>query len=374
MTRQSSPLRRSVRKLRSLSGRAGKRLERLVQARALVLVYHRITEGQPDPWALNVTTEHFCEHLDVLRTRLRPLALTDLERHLRRGTIPRRGVVVTFDDGYADNLYNGAPALERAGVPATIFVTTGQLLAPRGFWWDDLELIILRTPQLPESLELTIAGRRYSFDVAAGDTAAATSTTALDRAALYQRLWAVLRELDATRRPQALQHLRAWATTAGAVAETAHPPLSVGELHALAKSPLIDIGAHTVNHPSLPALPLDVQRQEIHASKRQLEDIIGKPVTHFAYPHGTYTAETVDVVREAGYATASSSMQAAVVRSSDRYQLPRIPVLDWDGEQLAREISRWIPLRRRWPRRRGEVTSSTSVPDAPRSSLDSMRH
>ena len=94
-------------------------------------------------------------------------------------------------------------------------------------------------------------------------------------------------------------------------------------------------------------------------------------MTHFAYPHGNYTAETLELVREAGYATASSSTQAAVVRSSDKYQLPRIPILDWDGEQLAHELSRWVPIRRRWGRPRLGITATAGAPQVRRSRLDS---
>ena len=65
------------------------------------------------------------------------------------GDVPSAGVVVTFDDGYADNFHNAKPLLERYEIPATVFVTTGYLQDQREFWWDELERILLQPGTLP---------------------------------------------------------------------------------------------------------------------------------------------------------------------------------------------------------------------------------
>ena len=49
--------------------------------------------------------------------------------------------VVTFDDGYADNLHNALPLLERYDVPAQFFVVSGVLGAETEMWWDALDLV-----------------------------------------------------------------------------------------------------------------------------------------------------------------------------------------------------------------------------------------
>jgi peptidoglycan/xylan/chitin deacetylase (PgdA/CDA1 family) len=97
---------------------------RLVQP-ALILMYHRVTELPNDPYLLAVTPKHFAQQLGVIRRYGVPMRLGQLVEALQDGKVPKRAVVVTFDDGYADNLYNAKPLLELYSIPATVFVTTG---------------------------------------------------------------------------------------------------------------------------------------------------------------------------------------------------------------------------------------------------------
>src|SRR5215467_4451596 len=100
----------------------------------LILMYHRIAELQSDPWGLAVSPRHFAEHLEVLRRHGQPRPLAQTVKALQRQGLPGgRPLVVTFDDGYADNLYNAAPLLDRYDVPATVFLTTGYIDGAREF-------------------------------------------------------------------------------------------------------------------------------------------------------------------------------------------------------------------------------------------------
>src|ERR1051326_2045987 len=123
---------------------------------ALILLYHRVVELSSDPYLLGVRPQRFAEHLEILRKHGRPMQLHQLAQALRDGNLPRRALVVTFDDGYADNLYTAKPLLERFEVPATIFVTTGYIGRDREFWWDELERLLLQPGILPETLRLNI--------------------------------------------------------------------------------------------------------------------------------------------------------------------------------------------------------------------------
>jgi peptidoglycan/xylan/chitin deacetylase (PgdA/CDA1 family) len=109
----------------------------------MILIYHRVAEANVDPWAINVSPAHFVQQLQVLNTIANPVSLRDLSSAKSDRELPPRPVCVTFDDGYADNLYAAKPALEAYRVPATVYVTTGYLGVPENLWWDELAKLIL---------------------------------------------------------------------------------------------------------------------------------------------------------------------------------------------------------------------------------------
>jgi len=272
----------------------------------------------------------------VLRRHFEPLALGDLLTRKRR--LRRPAVAVTFDDGYADNLREARPLLERYDVPATVFVTSGQLGGDREFWWDELERLVVHDAPLPARLPETLTG----VEILPGPSPA-TAAGERERTALFWEIHRRLMPLADDARRSALDALADWAGAA-AGAPPRHPTLSEDELVRLADGRLIEIGAHSVTHPVLASLPQERQRAEIVGSKQQLEAILGRAVDRFAYPHGApehFTRETAVLVREAGFRSACANWRGAVDANSDRFALPRCAVRGWDGDKLARRLWRW---------------------------------
>jgi peptidoglycan/xylan/chitin deacetylase (PgdA/CDA1 family) len=325
------------------------------EGRVLILLYHRVAALKSDPWGLSVTPARFAEHLEVLREHATPMRLGDLSWVVREGNLPDRSVVVTFDDGYFDNLRNAKPLLERYDVPATVFVASGFVGQKREFWWDELDRLLLQPGKLPEDLQLSVNGKTYHWEL--GEAADYTvekfrrhrdwkawKASQTPRHDLYTSLYELLRTLDAKERGKKLAEVRKWMVDAPG-RRPRHRPLSVEEIGTLHRGGLVDIGAHTVNHPSLADLPIALQRREISESKSRLEQILDHPVSSFAYPYGKpqdYTAETVGIVRQAGFACACSTFVDVVRRSSDPFQLPRVRVRNVGGEGLEKQLGRWF--------------------------------
>lgn len=321
--------------------------------RALILLYHRIVDLPSDPQLLGVTPRRFAEQLEVVRKYGHPLRLQDLDRALREGKVPRRAVVFTFDDGYADNLHNARPLLERYHIPATVFVASGFIGNPHEFWWDELDRLLLQPGTVPERLELRVDGRTYRWE---SSLAAEYSEDDYWRASgwhieqpkdpgprqrLYRSLYQLLHNLPDATRQQLLMNIREWAGE-GSNGRPTHRTMSAEEVARLAEGDLIEVGAHTVTHPVLAALPATAQRDEIQGSKVELEQILNRPVASFAYPHGAYTDETLALVREAKYVYACSSDTDAVWRGADCFRLPRVVVRDWNGDIFARWLRGWF--------------------------------
>ena len=87
-----------------------------------------------------------------------------------------------------------------------------------------------------------------------------------------------------------------------------------------------EIGAHTVDHRDLASLTTDQQHTEIFQSKAALEKIIGVPVTAFCYPSGEFNATSLDLVKKAGFTSATTTQPGAVHVGARAFMLPRIRI------------------------------------------------
>lgn len=317
---------------------------------AFALLYHRVDEPASDPWGLCVTPSRFAAHLEVLHRHATPVALVDLARQATDGTLPLNVVAVTFDDGYADNLHNARPLLERYGVPASVFLSTGYAGHGRTFWWDDLAEVLLGPEPLPETLEIAIGdgSLRRELGEAAGPYAPysawkASRSEPSPRQAVFLDIWRRLGTLPGEQRDQALDQLAGWAGAGSR--STAVRALTREEVQALVRDDLVEVGAHTVSHPALPELELARQRDEIATSKTEAEELVGRPVTSFSYPHGRLSPATVEVVREAGFATACYQPAHAHDadlrrRPPDPLRFPRVNVGDWTASEFESRLLR----------------------------------
>ncbi|HLH29976.1 MAG TPA: polysaccharide deacetylase family protein [Terriglobia bacterium] len=324
----------------------------LFAPRALILLYHRVTELPTDPQLLCVSRKHFAEHLEVIRRLGRPTKLGGLNEVLQRGN-RKPAVVVTFDDGYADNLHNARPLLERCDVPATVFVTSRHVKSGEEFWQDALDRIFLQPGHLPRTLDIVSHGKCYHWDLGAlshydedshrqhRGWNVSRKDDPTPRHRVYRSLIEVLLPLADIERQKLLRNLSRWSGI-DQTARPTHLPLTEAEVVRLADGGLIEVGCHTVNHPMLSRLPETEQAAEISENKTHLEDILAAPVTSFAYPYGGrehYTNKTVAAVRDAGFKRACSNFGGVVRTGTDPWQLPRFLVRDWSGDEFMRRIS-----------------------------------
>jgi peptidoglycan/xylan/chitin deacetylase (PgdA/CDA1 family) len=320
--------------------------------RAMILLYHRVAELQSDPQLLSVSPQHFCEHLEVLRKYYKAISLKELVEALHDGNISRNSFVITFDDGYADNLYKAKPLLESYNIPATFFVTTGYIGRNREFWWDELENVMLGTPELPDQLTLEINGQTYCWQLekdvgsACSDENWHVLMPARPKSSeiAYRELAKSLRIIERDDKEALLAKLFTWAGLNREVRPD-YRALGTEEVRMLADGGLVEVGAHTMTHPVLSSLTLNAQRVEIARSKQKLEEMLNLPVTGFSYPfggRGDFTTETVRLVRDIGFNCACSNYPGYVRWGTDPFELPRFLVRDWDGDEFAQRLEDWL--------------------------------
>jgi peptidoglycan/xylan/chitin deacetylase (PgdA/CDA1 family) len=108
------------------------------------------------------------------------------------------------------------------------------------------------------------------------------------------------------------------------------PLMSWARARALASAGF-QFGSHTLTHPRLPGLDPTRRRVELCDSRRRLEDELGRPVLHFAYPYGAYDAAVRASVADAGYATACATRSGLSEPGEDLLALRRVTVHGHDS-------------------------------------------
>jgi peptidoglycan/xylan/chitin deacetylase (PgdA/CDA1 family) len=242
--------------------------------RLTVLAYHRIADvSDPgfdtyvsnvsaSPRAFRAQLDHVARHFDVIGLAW---LMAWLEGSL---DLPRRPLLLTFDDGYRDNFENALPALRERGLPAVLFVTTGFVDSGRPLYWDRLARGFHRTRRS----SLSAAGRELRWERPA------------ERAAALNEVIARLKELPEDEKQAAVDAIL---ESLGEPGEARSPLLAMdwSQVRELARHG-IAIGGHTHTHPILSRLPLGRAEAEIRICLERIESELGQPARSFAYTNG----------------------------------------------------------------------------------------
>ncbi|GGA13451.1 hypothetical protein GCM10008018_67940 [Paenibacillus marchantiophytorum] len=203
-----------------------------------VLNYHSIGVEPGNTYVLH--PDDFARQMAYLAAQhYTPLTLADFARVLAKELpSPQKPVLLTFDDGYADNAEAALPILRQHGFPATLFLSPGAVGQPGYVSW-------------PQVQELSAAG---------------------------------------------------W-----------------------------DIEPHGMTHPHLPQLTKKQQREEITESRRWIEQKLGKRAAAFAYPYGEYNADTLKILRDAGFQWGFTTQEGWATSAQSPYERSRLVVRSEDS-------------------------------------------
>lgn len=230
------------------------------------------------------------------------IAMDEFLPRLQSGN-PRPFVVLTFDDGYRDNLINALPVLEKYQAPALINVPTQAVTRELFCWWLALrELFMTR-----DTLQIGQFGRHLDIG---------TPEAKLGEYRRVQRWFAA----DFTRACD----LRPWFEEQGVSfpALCAQFFMNDEELKRCAAHPLITIGGHSTTHRSLAALPEAAMRSELSHNKVFLESLLQAPIDHMAYPYGSGEQcgpREARAARDSGFKTAIAVRHGKVTAKTAEY-------------------------------------------------------
>lgn len=300
----------------------GGRLRGLLRSDLRILAYHRVLDPvQPmafefDIELISACADSFRQQMKIVQRDFEPLRFSEVIEHLDAGRrLPRRAVVVTFDDGYDDNYRVAYPILRELQVPATFFVSTGHIDSGMPYAYDWLVYMICKT----NARELRVPEAGVAWDL---------PESMLGRRECAARFLEVLKACEALTQEAIIDSLeQRWAMPRAVHAQCR--PMSWDQLREMRDGGM-ELGSHGVHHRMLAKLPRPLMASEISDSKSVLEHRLGQPVQVISYPVGGFEAfdrEVAKVASDAGFRLACSYVSGTnSLRSDSLYTLRRLHV------------------------------------------------
>lgn len=274
------------------------------------LIFHRVFPVQDPFQPSEIYAAQFDALLGALVRHFNVLPVGEAIDLWQHGRLPPRSLVITFDDGYADNYTVAYPILRKHGLEAAFFIASGYLNG--GVMFNDLVIESLRRTQL-EEINLEWLGLGLGLQ---------NISDLARRRAVTERVLLKVKYLSLQARKEVLARLMSEA----GVDRPVDLMMTSEQLCALRNGGM-EIGGHTMNHPILAVLDERAAEDEIISNRKHLTQILGQPPRFFAYPNGKpgvdYSARNVQMVRDAGYEAAFTTSWGSLGKESDRFELPR---------------------------------------------------
>ena len=294
-------------------------LRRAAKGRLLVLGYHGVVSedrpGDPLRTVNAVSLREFRWQLQTLCRLFTPISAADLLELVEgSGSLPDYPVLITFDDGFRNNLTCAAPELQRQGIPAVIHVTTGMIGSDRLLW-----------PQ--ELIERILAWPHRTIPMPDGGPDLQTPSAGAPRIEVAKRIRELCKRIPDDTRESYLDRLRNGPLPRGeAWHRELYDFLSWDEVRSLSRQGF-GIGSHTVSHRVLTRLAPDQLQHELCQSKAEIERELGQDCPWIAYPNGgpkDFSPETHSAVERAGYRVGFTLMGGINPRRPSPLQVERV--------------------------------------------------
>lgn len=296
-------------------------LRRWHRDQAVVLTYHGVLPDIPRQndyeYRNFVTTQQLERQIRLLLRRYRPLTVNDffeLDRPIGGGFL------ITFDDGFRNNLRYAVPVLQKYNLQGCFFITTGLVNTRRLLWTEEITRMVQRTRKKEFGVRLN--GTEKIFQI--GDVS--------QKEAVSTRLRNALKKLPPVLRDAVIRQCREQFSD---VSEEILPDeedrylfLNWDDVRQMIKGGQ-HVGSHTHTHPMLGTLSEAESRTELKRSKELLEAETGVLCVAFSYPNGeaeNFTGIHVSQLRELGYRCAFTQIPLFNNDATDRFKLHRVNI------------------------------------------------
>jgi peptidoglycan/xylan/chitin deacetylase (PgdA/CDA1 family) len=243
--------------------------------------------------------------------------------------------LVTFDDGWYDNLQFALPLLERVAVPATVFVATGFVGKHGGFWQERLAAGVDRMCRSPEQHRARLGTLGLDALPAMPDgvrRVAIRDFVTRQKSRSRVEIEQLLREVDA----------HSDSGFPDGAASTQDRFMTWDELARLARSQRVTLASHGVSHTPFTKLSAEDVCDELEASRQALEERLGVRTTAIAYPNGEFDSRVAEAAERSGYRVGFTTERGFAGDRAQAMTIRRVNVHDGAAPTAAMLLARIV--------------------------------
>lgn len=300
----------------------------------LVLIYHDVLPpGFPEDnplFGMSVSTTEFEWQIGYIRQHYNPINFQQFSDWFHgKVVLPDFPLLITFDDGHANNFEFALPILSKFGILPVCFVVTESMGAQKQTWFEDAYYRLMFS-------------RALAWKTRSGELR--PLQTRQQRIAACGHFFILCRRLAEPDQQAELASLRAQlpVTEPHNDFRTRFQFLSPEQLRSMREAG-VEIGAHTVTHPILSTLSPEAAQREMSASKIQIENAIGSPIRAFAYPFGApgldFGEREANFALQSGFSFGFAGEGGPAHRGDNAFSIPRLGIGRMTRAQFAATIT-----------------------------------
>ena len=310
-----------------------------LRGKAVVLMYHRVLPADVETHShagIIVTPETFDRHMAFLVRHFRPLTPQQFRQELSESSFGPRAGLVTFDDGWWDNLEYALPVLRKHEVPAIVFVATGYIGTAETFWQERLARLVYLAA-MPNS---PAAGLLREIGFAAVD-----GTDSAQRRVRAREFVTTLKTGDPDVVREMIDRLQSALRDMPAAAGAGQDRfMTWDEVNLLRQEGLVTIGSHAHSHARLTTLGYKGARRDLEMSRQQLALNGITHVTVCAYPNGDVNDAVEAAATDAGFTLGFATRGGSVRHRSEAMCIRRVNIHDADSRSRPEFLYRLLGL------------------------------
>lgn len=287
----------------------------------IIITYHYVRDSDPDWGGIHpCPIKEFGRQIRWLAERFQIVSVPEVYEALRSGKAGKF-CALTFDDGFRDNYENAAPILKKYKAIGTFFIITSTFSGKLPLTH---KLHILFSRSSPSELIDLFNGWSKGVHLIPKDRSINNRRKHGD--ILTNNFKEAMINLPVVIREQFLNfYFEKYGLEENILCQSLF--MSPDEVRQLDAEGMV-IGSHSHDHNSFEVLPAEKARVDLRASKKILEDFLGKEVGVFSYPHGRYAIETPDLLNEVGFQYAVTIERRSLMSQDSAFLMPRYDTND----------------------------------------------